>query len=96
MKAPPLQGNNCLITYRSEIHDNFLTDEPDAPSQDEQAVERARLHVGLRLLLGEAARVAEEVNEGDGDAPVYVQDEVRLLAGGDALHLEGVVLNKKE
>ena len=40
--------------------------------------------------------MAEEVNEGDGDAPVHVQDEVRLLASGDALNLEGVVLISQE
>ena len=36
-----------------------LTDEPDAPAQDEETVEAARLHELVGLVHGEAARVAE-------------------------------------
>ncbi len=33
----------------------------------------------------------KQINETDGNTAVDVEDEIRLLAGGDLLHLEGVL-----
>ena len=72
-----------------------LTYESDAPAQDEEPVEAARLHELVGLVLGEAARVAEEIDEGDGDAAVHVQDQVGLLRGRDLLDVERVVEERR-
>ena len=54
-----------------------VTDEADAAAKDEETVESTDLDVLVRLLGGERARVAEEVDEADGDATVDVEDELQ-------------------
>lgn len=44
---------------------------------------------------GEAARVTEQVDESDANYAVHVEDEVRLLARRDLLHLERVVEQRR-
>ena len=67
------------------------TDEPHAAAQDEDAVQNANVNVFIRLLAGETAGRAEQVEEGARDEAVHVQDQIRLLFCGDFLHLERVV-----
>lgn len=69
----------------------MVTNEPNAPAQHEQTVEGADLDVLIRLLGGERARVPQEIDEADGDAPIDVEDEGVLLGGGHLLDGEGVV-----
>ena len=69
---------HCIVFFKSHnpVHTVLasLTYESHASAQDEEPVEAARLHELVGLVLSEAARVAEEVDEGDGDAAVHVQD----------------------
>jgi hypothetical protein len=69
----------------------MVTNEPNAPPKHKQAVQSTDLDVLIRLLGSERARVPQEVDEADSNAPVDVEDEGILLGGGDLLDGEGVV-----
>ena len=55
----------------------MMTDEPNASSKNEQAVERADLDVLVRLLGRERTAVTEQVHEADRNATVDVEDELQ-------------------
>jgi hypothetical protein len=49
------------------------------------------LQVVLGLFGGEGATVPDKVDKADGDAPVNIQNQIVLLAGGDRLDGKGIV-----
>ena len=54
-----------------------VADEADGATEDEEAVQGADLDVLIGLLGRESARVAQQVDEADGDAAIDVEDELR-------------------
>jgi len=60
-----------------------VANETHRSAQDENAVQGPDLDVLLRLLLGEAAALAQKVDECDADEAVHVQDQVGLLPKRD-------------
>ena len=85
---------NLSFMLEKSVYES-LTYEANAPAQDKEPVEAARIHELVCLVLGEAARVAEEIDEGDGDAAVHVQYQVWLLRGRDLLDVERVVKERR-
>ena len=63
----------------------------NAAAEHEKTVEHTHLEVVLGLLGAEGARVAEQIDEADGDATVDVQDQVVLLRRRHGLDSERVV-----
>ena len=43
----------------------------------------------------EAARIAEQVDKSHANNTVHVQNQIRFFAGGDLLHLQGVVQHRR-
>ena len=69
----------------------MVSNESDAPAEDEQAVEGTDPDVLVGLFGCEGARVTEEVDEADSNATVDVQDE--LERGRSANEVEESRLN---
>ena len=68
-----------------------VRNQPNTPAEDEETVQNAHLQVVLSFLVGEGARVAEEVHKAHGDTAVHVQNQIVLFGGCDRLYGNGVV-----
>lgn len=68
-----------------------MSNETDGAAQHEQAVENTHAEVVFGFFGAKGTRVAEQVDEADGDAAVDVEDQVVLLGCRDGLDRDGIV-----
>jgi hypothetical protein len=58
------------VEGRTEV----VADKANAPSEDEQPVERANLDILVGLFTRERARIAQQVDKAHRNAPIHVQN----------------------
>ena len=68
-----------------------MRDQTDTPTEHEQAVKDAHVHVVLGFLGAKGTAIPHQIDKADGDAAVHVENEVVLLRRGDGLDGNGVV-----